>query len=239
MANKEKLMESELYNPVRTYFENLGFTVHAEVMNCDVTAMKDDILVIVEMKTSLNLDVILQAVQRQRLTPLVYIAVPKKGSILFTKRWKNLCHLLRRLELGLLLVTIKKDYSCVEEVIQPVIFDRNKSYSSANRKRKALLNEVHQRSGDYNVGGSNKKKIMTSYRESAIKIAAVLTLYGPCKVKFIRETTGLTDKAGRILIDNHYSWFKREQRGVYSLDEKALNDLKEFSELFEYYKKQY
>ena len=62
------------------------------------------------------------------------------------------------------------------------------------------------------------EKIMTSHRES-IKIAAVLTLYGPCKVKFIRETTGLTDKAGRILIDNHYAGLKGNS-GVYSLDEK-------------------
>ncbi|HZK27743.1 MAG TPA: DUF2161 family putative PD-(D/E)XK-type phosphodiesterase [Thermoclostridium sp.] len=239
MAKNKKLMESELYNPVRTYFENLGFTVNAEVMNCDVTATREDLLVIIEMKTSLNLEVILQAVQRQKLAPLVYIAVPNKSSLLFTSRWKNLCHLLRRLELGLLLVTIKKGYSSVDEIIEPVVFNRNKSYSSANRKRKALLNEIHERSGDYNIGGSNRKKILTAYRESAIKMAAVLVLHGPCKVKFIREMAGLADKSGRILIDNHYGWFKREQHGVYSLSKKALKDLEEFSELFEYYKKHY
>lgn len=239
MGNKEKIKESSLYYPVRTYFEDLGFTVNAEVKNCDVTAIKGSILVIVEMKTSLNLDVILQAVQRQRLTDLVYIAVPKKGEILFTKRWKSLCHLLRRLELGLLLVTINKDYTYVEEAIEPLVFDRARSYYSANRKRKALLKEIHERHGDYNIGGSRRKKLMTSYRESAIKIAAVLSIYGSCKVKFIKQTAGLTDKAGRILIDNHYGWFESEKRGVYKLAQNARTDLKEFSELFNFFKEKY
>lgn len=235
----EKLSETTLYNPVRSYFESMGFTVNSEVINCDVTAIKENILIIVELKTNLNLDVILQAVQRQKLTDLVYIAVPKKNKILFTKRWRNICHLLRRLELGLLLVTINKDHSYVEEVIEPVIFDRTRSYNSARKKRKAVLDEIHERSAEYNVGGSNRKKLLTSYRESAIKIAAVLSLYGPCRVKFIKETACLSDKAGRILIDNHYGWFKREERGVYSLSDKALIDLKEFMEMFEHYKKQY
>lgn len=239
MGKDEKLNETSLYNPVRSYFENLGFTVNSEVMNCDVTAVKDNTLIIVEMKTSLNLDVILQAVQRQRLTELVYIAVPRKNKILHTRRWKNICHLLRRLELGLLLVTINNHNSFVEEAIEPVIFDRKKSLNSSKKRRKAILNEIHERSAEYNIGGSNRKKLLTSYRETAIKIAAVLSLYGPCRVKFIKETAELTDKAGRILIDNHYGWFKREEHGVYSLSQKAIPDLLEFSELFEYYKKQY
>ena len=69
-------------------------------------------------------------------TPLVYIAVPKKGSILFTKRWKNLCHLLRRLELGLLLVTIKKDYSCVKRLSSPLYLTETKVIVQPTEKGK-------------------------------------------------------------------------------------------------------
>jgi len=235
----EKINETILYNPVRSYFESLGFTVNSEVKNCDVTAVKGNTLIIVEMKTSLNLDVILQAVQRQRLTELVYIAVPKKSKMMYKKRWQNICHLLRRLELGLLLVTINDRHTCVEEVIEPVLFDRKKSLNSNKKRRKALLDEIHERSAEYNIGGSNRKKLLTAYRESAIRIAAVLSIYGPCKVRFIKETAGLTDKAGRILIDNHYGWFTREEHGIYSLSEKAFVELEEFRELFENYKKQY
>ena len=100
MMVDKKLKETDLYDPVRKHLEHLGFTVNGEVLHCDVTAIKDDLLVVVELKKNLNLEVILQAVQRQKAADLVYIAVFKKGRELLTKRWKNICHLLRRLELG-------------------------------------------------------------------------------------------------------------------------------------------
>lgn len=158
MAETEKINEEALYPPVREYFEKLGYTVKSEVINCDVTAVKDNLLVVVEMKTRLNLDVILQAVQRQKIADYTYIAVPKNNNAISKERWKNICHLLRRLELGLLLVSIKKDFSYVEEVIRPVAFDRNKSILAAQRKRKSVIHEIQERHGDYNTGGSHRKK---------------------------------------------------------------------------------
>lgn len=236
LAKKETIKEEVLYEPVRKFLLNNGFTVNSEVLNCDVTALLEGMLVVVEMKTSLNFDVVLQAVERQRFADLVYIAVPKNARILSTKRWSRICHLLRRLELGLLLVTVKKDISYVEEALKPLPFDRKKSISAAQRKRKAVLREVSKRHGDYNTGGSHKKKLVTSYRESAIQIAVILEKRDSCSIKEIREAVGLSEKTARILQDNHYGWFAREKRGVYSLTEKGVNELKNYSELAEYFR---
>jgi hypothetical protein len=235
MSERMKLKEEDLYQPVRSYFENLGYAVNGEVLHCDVTAVKDDVLVIVEMKTSLNLDVILQAVQRQKFADFSYIAVPKNSKIMHKKRWLNICHLLKRLELGLLLVTVQKKGSSVEEAIQPLPFDRAKSISSYKRKRKAMIHEIQERHGDYNTGGSTRKKLVTSYRETAIQIAVILKEHGPCAIKKIREAGKLPEKTGNILRDNHYGWFERESHGVYKLTEKALAELEKYPELTGYY----
>lgn len=237
MGEKKKIKEEDLYAPVRSYFEDLGYTVNGEVLHCDVTAVKEKVLVVIEMKTSLNLDVILQAVQRQKVADFAYIAVPKNSNIMRRKRWQNICHLLKRLELGLLLVTLRKRDSFVEEALQPVPFDRAKSITSAQRRRKAMIHEIHERHGDYNTGGSTRKKLVTSYREFAIQIAVILKEYGPCAVKRIREVGKLPKKTGTILLKNYYGWFEKESRGVYGLTGKALAELESYRELTEYYHK--
>lgn len=237
MTEKKKLKEEDLYEPVRVYFENLGYTVNGEVLHCDVTAVKEKVLVVIEMKTSLNLDVILQAVQRQKVADFAYIAVPKNNQTMRRKRWQNICHLLKRLELGLLLVTLRKNASFVEEVLQPIPFDRAKSISSAKRKRKAMIHEIQERHGDYNTGGSTRKKLVTSYRETVIQIAVILKEYGPCAVKRIREIGRLPEKTGHILIKNHYGWFEKERRGVYKLTGKAQAELENYPDLTELYRK--
>src|SRR5690606_10603973 len=72
MAKKE----TELYPPVKAYMEQRGYLVRSEVRDCDLAAVKDGHLVVVELKTRFNLDLILQGVDRQRLCPNVYLAVP-------------------------------------------------------------------------------------------------------------------------------------------------------------------
>lgn len=238
LAKTQKLKEEELYQPVRSYFEDLGYTVNGEVMHCDVTAIKENTLIVIEMKTSLNLDVILQAVERQKIADFAYIAVPKNSRILTKKRWQKTCHLLRRLELGLLLVTVRKNAFFVEEVIQPLAFDRARSISSARRRRKAVIHEIQERHGDYNTGGSLRTKLVTSYREFAIQIAVILKELGPCQVKTIKEIGKLSDKTGRILIDNHYGWFEKERRGVYKLSDMALKELEVYQDLVDHYSKE-
>jgi hypothetical protein len=235
---KEILYEEDLYEPIRDYLTEAGYTVKGEVKHLDVMAVKDDELLIVEMKKTLNLDVILQASIRQRLTDRVYIAVPKKGKVLFTKRWKDICYLLRRLELGLFLVSFKGDRAFVEETITPQPFNRSISTKKSNKKRASVLNEFSKRHGDYNIGGCTGKKLVTAYREQAIYIGALLSKYGSLSPKDLKKLGTDKDKTSNILQDNHYGWFDRVSRGVYTLTDKGKLELKEYHDLVDFYLKE-
>lgn len=232
---KKILYEEDLYAPIRDYLTKEGYTVKGEVGHCDIMAVKYDDVLVVEMKKTLNLEVILQASIRQRLTDRVYIAVPKKGKVLFTKRWKNICYLLRRLELGLFLVSFKGERAFVEEVMPPQPFDRNLSKKASSRKKKSVLNEFSKRHGDYNIGGCTGKKLVTVYREQAIQIGALIGKYGDLSPKKLKELGADKDKTSKILQDNHYGWFYRVSRGLYALSDKGKSELNEYCELVDFY----
>ena len=46
------MTEKELYPPVRDLFKKRGYKVNAEVCDCDMTAVRDDEFIIVELKTA-------------------------------------------------------------------------------------------------------------------------------------------------------------------------------------------
>ena len=229
------LREEDLYKPIYNYLTGLGYTVRSEVKHCDVVGEKDGEILIVEMKKSLNLDVILQGVLRQRLSNTVYLAVPKPGKIMFSKRWKNLCYLLRRLELGLMVVSFQKDKSSVQILFEPETFDLDKSRKSSKRKRESMVKEFQARYGDYNTGGSKGKKLTTAYREAAIHIACCLLKCGHLSPKQLRTVGTTKDKTQKILYDNHYNWFQKISRGVYGLTEQGKLELDNYGDLVDYY----
>ncbi len=224
------MRESDLYLPIRDWLKGQGYLTKAEVMDVDIMAVKDDTTLMVELKNTLNLEVILQAVDRQRLSDIVYIGVPKKGRLLFTKRWKMLMHLLKRLELGLLLVSQKGETSFVEEALVPVPFDRNRSRSGTKKKREKALLEFDKRHGDFNTGGVNKVKILTVYRENALIIANLLSLHGPLTPKELRALGSDRVKTTPILNKNFYSWYERAETGSYTLSQKGLEALDEYKD---------
>lgn len=225
MPKKSKVYETDLYQPVKEYLEGQGFLVRGEVQGCDVVASKAEELVVVELKLSVTTSLLVQAVDRQRLTDAVYIAVPKPSSREWKTRWRGLQQLLRRLELGLMLVSFNTKPSTVEVVFQPTPYPRRK----ARRRAQAIIREVTARSGDYNVGGSTRRKLMTAYRENALQIAACLE-DGPLPTKALRKL-GTGDKTRPILADNHYGWFRRVERGVYELTSVGRSALEEHVQL--------
>lgn len=234
-TEKVKILEEDLYKPVHDYLVSEGYNVYSEVKHCDVTAVKDEELLIVEMKQSLNLELVLQGTKRQRATDSVYVAVPKPKGGIFSKRWNDLTHLLRRLELGLILVTVKKDHSYVEVVFHPSPFDREKSKRSAKRKKYSIIKEIDGRHGDYNTGGSCRKKLVTAYRENAIQIACLLKALGHMSPAKLRALGTDEKKTRSILSDNHYGWFEKLGRGTYGLSQKGLEELVSYTELTEFY----
>lgn len=220
------MKETDLYAPVKTLFESLGFIVHGEVHDMDVMALKEDLMVVIELKTSFNLKLVLQAIARQRMTSEVYVAIPRPSSRLRRSRaFQEKEHLLRRLELGLILVALdaKKPYAQI--AFDPMPFSREKSVARSKKRKEFALKEVSERHGDYNIGGTNGK-LVTAYREKALLVVSLLKEHGEMTLKDIKIATG-NEKIPSLLYKNYYGWFERARIGVYRLTdigEKALSD---------------
>lgn len=220
--------ETDLYAPVRDMLAAQGFVVRGEVNGCDLTAQRGDELVVVELKRSFGTSLLVQAADRQRLTDSVYVALPRPAEGIRTKRWRGILHLLRRLELGLILVALDSPGARVEIVFHPVPFDRRKQ----SGRRRAVLAEMDGRSGDHNPGGSARRKLMTAYRENALRIACCLERTGPSSPRRLREL-GCGPKTGAILGSDFYGWFERVERGIYRLRPAGRAALDEFAAVTE------
>ena len=208
--------ETELYGPVRDFWSAAGYDVRAEIDDCDIVACREDFWIIIELKLRLNLDVILQAIDRQRRSDEVWIAVPRNRQLLARSRWRRLIHLLRRLELGLLVVDLRQEPAEVQIVLQAQPFDRERSRQQYRRRQTKLRSEFAARHGDHNIGGSSRQPLMTQYREQALLIAALLRETGPASPRQLRQR-GSCDQTQRILYHNYYSWFERRSGGLYAL----------------------
>lgn len=231
-----KLYEVDLYDPVKNYFTEQGYEVYGEVNDCDVVAVKGDELVIVELKLRLNLDLVMQATKRQRLSNQVYVAIPSPVYRFRSQKWRDICYLMRRLEVGLIVISFQTNEEQLQVIHDPAPFDRVKSMQGSKKRRTRLLDEIAGRSGDFNVGGSSQVKIMTAYTETCIHIACCLLHHGPLSAKVLREI-GTGDKTSRILIGNYDEWFDRIERGVYAISEKGKQDLKNYPEFIAHYMK--
>lgn len=234
--NVTKLYEIDLYKPVKHYFTEQGYNVYGEVKDCDVVAVKEEELIIVELKLRLNLDLVMQATKRQRLTEQVYVAIPKPNYSLRSQKWRDICHLMRRLEVGLLVISFETDQEQIKVIHHPAPFDRIKSMQRSKKRRNSLKAEIEGRTGDFNIGGSNKLKIMTAYKENCIHIACCLIHHGPLSPKALKEI-GTGEKTSRILTKNYEEWFDRIERGVYAISDKGKSELKAYPQFVEYYMK--
>jgi hypothetical protein len=219
--------ESDLAAPVTAFLAAQGWTVRSEVKDCDVAAVRGDDLLVVELKKALTLALLVQAVRRQRLTDTVYLAVPRPDSVWQWRRAnRGVLHLLRRLELGLLFVSHEPDHDPVDVVLQPLPLARRRKAAA----RRAVLEEVNQRSADYNTAGSTRRKLMTAYREQAIRIACFLSVHGTLSPKDLRAM-GTGQKTHAILYDNVYGWFHRVGTGRYRLAAHGARDIGTYPEL--------
>ncbi len=211
------MKESDLYLPVKRFLETQGYEVKGEVGDCDVTAVREkETPVVVELKLSLNLDVVLQAVDRLALTPNVYIGVPAQSKILARRR-KQVVKMLRMLGMGLLSI----DGDGVTVLLDPGAY---RPRISKHRKER-LLGEFVKRVGDPTPGGSDKRKgIMTAYRQRALKVAWYLNEHGPTKAVQVARTLDVPN-ARDIMYKNVYGWFDRVGLGVYELSPRGEKEI--------------
>lgn len=231
----EKLRESDLYGPIRDYLESLGYEVKGEVKDCDITAMRDGELIVVELKRGFTLELVYQALDRQRVADGVYVAVPlpKKGYM--SPQVRDMQSLCRRLELGLIFVGFT-----LQGVPQIDVAVHPKEASAPRRDQKrrlAVIREHEARTGSLNTGGVSRKKILTAYKEQALLTAKLLCEEGPMRAEDVKKRGG-PPNAGVILGRNVLGWFDREmeeggRRYLYRPNAKALAALAEYGALLE------
>jgi hypothetical protein len=208
------MAESDLYLPLKTFMENLGFSVKGEVNGCDLLGVREGeppVLVICEMKLSFNLELVLQGVDRATACDEVWLAarLSKTGrGREQDARYRNLC---RRLGFGML--GVGHD-GAVGVVVAPFAALPRRD----TKRRSRLLDEHRRRIGDPNKGGGNRQPIMTAYRQDCITCARAM-LAGPQTPKQLKA---LVPRAATILRRNVYGWFVRLGRGVYGLSPAGL-----------------
>nr|WP_036720440.1 DUF2161 family putative PD-(D/E)XK-type phosphodiesterase [Paenibacillus harenae] len=224
--------EEELYSPIKKYYEQLGFIVKSEVLHCDLVAIRPDQseTIIVEMKKTFNLALLLQGVERLRLNGQVVLAVERnrKKSGAHNQRFGDLTELCRMLGLGFMTVTFYKTKPPVIEILcEP---GEPPQRGVRRRKQAKLLMEFKERSGDYNVGGSTRRKLVTAYREKALRCAHALQLSGPLAPREVSAITGYS-RSGETLRANYYGWFERIERGKYKLRPEGAAALEEYRDV--------
>lgn len=220
------MKETELYAPIKAYLEGQGYEVKAEIKDCDLVAVRGvEEPVIVELKLSLSIALMMQGIDRQAITDAVYVAVPTgKG-----KRWasqaKDAVKLCRRLGLGLISVRLDRTPPSILVHCDAGPYKPRK----IKPRKEALLKEFERRVGDPNTGGQTRRKIITAYRQDALRIAVAL-VGGPNKPRILAKELGV-EKAATILRSDHYGWFERIDRGVYELRPAGVEALEAYADV--------
>lgn len=228
------MRESDLYEPIKNYLEALGYDVKAEVKDCDVAAVRGEELIVVELKKGFTLEVVYQALRRQRLADSVYIAVPLPKRGYMAPRYKDTLQLCKQLELGLIFVGFTTaGQPQVDVAVHP---QEPKPPRKNPKKRKVLLAEHAGRTGSHNTGGVTRRKILTVYKENALSVASILKCHGSLKAADIRKLGG-PENTSAILGRNFYKWYAKcetTDKGYpsYQVTERGLEALDEYADLF-------
>lgn len=226
-------MEKDLFGPIKKYFEGMGYTCDGEVMDIDLYMEKGQECVAVELKQTLDFKSVQQAALRQKITDTVFIGIfkPKK----YTKDFTNKVYLLKRLGIGLIVVS--KRLHNVEVISEPVVSELSSFQQRNKSKRKRLTKEFNNRKAKNNTGGVHATKLITSYREDTLLVLdAMMELGGEANTKDIRNLSNVKN-ATKILYYNYYGWFQNVSKGVYRVTEAGYDALEEFERTMSILKK--
>jgi hypothetical protein len=213
------MRESDLHYPLKTWLEGQGYHVSAEVQHCDLVATSPDTPheadpIILELKTSMSLDLVSQGVRRQEVSENVYLAIPVHGSSGTVRKAAHILPVLRRLGLGLVIVRFLRQGTRVEVVLHP----GETTPRRRHRKRQAILREIDGRYAELNrAGQTSREERFSAYRQRAIRVLALLWMFqgdagvSPAELR----GHGAPESVQQILSANHYGWFERVRRGRY------------------------
>ncbi|MBU2991930.1 DUF2161 family putative PD-(D/E)XK-type phosphodiesterase [Octadecabacter sp. 1_MG-2023] len=216
-----KPREADLYAPVKAYLQRQGYDVKGEVGAADVVGRRGDEVVIVELKVGFSLALFHQGIERLAVTDDVYVAVPAGGK---DKALRSNVKLARRLGLGVLTVRLRDGF--VEALADPGPYAARK----IKKKKTKMLRAFDRLDGDPNEGGATRHGIVTGYRQDALKCALYLVNSGAEKGAIVAKATGVT-VATTIMRDNHYGWFEKVEKGVYSLTPKGQQGVKDWGDV--------
>lgn len=219
---KATIKETDLYLPIKELFISQGYEVKGEIGAADVVGVRgDEDPVIVELKTAFSLALFHQGIERQTITDNVYVAVPRGTGKPFLKALKNNMALSRRLGLGLITVRVKDGHTEVH--VDPGPYKPRQS----KPKKARLLREFAKRVGDPNLGGTGGKKLMTAYRQDALRCLKALKRDGASKALQVAKIAQV-ERARNIMAHDHYGWFENVEHGVYHFTPKGKEALKEY-----------
>lgn len=215
-----KCKETDLYEPIRRMLAAQGFIVKGEVKHCDIAAVRDELLWVVEMKLQLNITLLYQAMERLQITDQVFVAIPRPRKA-NDKNFRMARRILAKLELGLITVALDSPVPMAEIVL----FPGGKPVKS-NKSSESVKREIKGRLGD-TEGGGNKIIVNTAYRERCLRIACALDHNGPMNAPRLIKEFHCGPDTYNIMRLNHYGWFEKINKGVFSLTEKGKSYLTE------------
>ena len=223
------MRETDLAAPVAAFLAGQGYEVKSEVGSCDLVAVRDgEPPVLVELKSRFSLDLLLQGVDRLAVSEAVYLAFPAEtAGGAWKRRRRSLLQTCRRLGLGILVLRAQPDggYAVLPE-LDPAPYRPRPD----GKRRRRLLKEFANRVGDPNTGGSTRVKIVTAYRQDALRLAAALAGDAVLPVAALRPLARSVP-AARLLQQNVYGWFERERRGHYRLTPAGAAALATFADV--------
>jgi hypothetical protein len=209
--------EADLYEPVKNLLAARGFTVRGEVTGCDVTAARGDELWVVELKLGFNTRLLFQAVERQKITPHVFVALPrpKRNN---NKDFAAAQVILKKLDIGLITVALDSPLKHAEIILFPEQAEKtHPSRERARAKRSADIRKEMDGRRDDTPGGVTKTKVNTAFRERCVRIACLVERHGALSARELVNDYGCGKDAGGILIKNFYGWFVKAGKGRYAL----------------------
>ena len=226
-AAENLVREADLYEPVKAFLETRGYRVKGEVGDCDVVAVgAAGEVVIVELKTGFTLPLVLQGIRRQTMSHNVYVAFaagPSGG--VWRRRSREVMKLCQMLGLGLM--TVRGGGAGAARVV--VHLDPAPYRPRQDKRRRArLVAEFQRRVGDPNRGGTNRRAVMTAYRQDALRCALCLRA-GAARAAAVKAGADV-ERAPRILQRDVYGWFERVARGTYALTPAGVRALDEYAE---------
>ena len=171
--------------------------------------------IVVELKTRMSLAFVAQATSRKRISESVYLAIPLVGSSTTVRDAARIFEVLKRLELGLLIVRFLRTGIRIEPVLHPRLYiPRNRP-----KLRRLVLREIDARYAELDTSGqAGDRPRFGAYKQRALLLASLLAELGECSPARLRAV-GAPASSGRILAANLYGWYEHPARARYRVSE--------------------